>query len=309
MNRIAKAVARLAVLLLALVAAVALLLASTIIGIGFVWLIFKQPSLSSEILVYSLVVLAPAALFGGLAVWHSSNPAELLAKFWNSLIQATKSCLRFVRGASGESPNKLARSLLKPSLYISPLLILLGWYSTVPPPQPVLEPHYVVSETDPDLLPVHLHVNFDNATMDETDNLTGRGTTLDAARKTAMQVTVDSLRKCGSGVEIKLYGFASEAPFFIDAPEKNNKWNVKVADRRARAVYEMLRGLAPGMTIQEPEPWDDYEEMKSKRNSKIPVPEGSDRDAFADRVVVIYLSKPGDCMVVECSSVKSGVTG
>ena len=267
-------------------------------GWAFQWAQGYVPEWPLEILAATgngILVLGPA-----LGVSKFGNPAELLGIFWDSLSDAGVSCLAFVGGE--KSWLDLAGSLLKPGLYVGLLMSLLGWYGVVVPKhvqKPFVEANYVVSETDPDLLPVHLHVNFDNATLDENKELTDQGTTLDAARKATLQVTVDSLSMCGPGVNIKLYGFASEAPFFIDAPEKNNKWNVKVADHRARAVYEMLNELAPSMTTQEPEPWDDYEEMTRVRKAMIPVPEGSDRDAFADRVVVIYLSSPGDCTIVQ----------
>ena len=247
------------------------------------------------------LVLAPASAGVLIARWYFADLFALCKELWKSLKEAARSCWTFLAGDN--SWFALMSSLLKACIYVGSPLVLAGLYGEVLPPDRPPE-QYVVSATDPVLLPVRLHVNFDNAEIDAVNHeLTGRGVTLDTSRSAALQTTMNTLARCvtpDNNVAIRLYGFASEDPFRGLESDESASLNVEAADRRADAVYQALAALAGGdVAIETPKQWDDLGQMERKRNAMIPVPEDTNRDVFADRVVVLYLSNSGTCTVVQ----------
>ena len=122
---------------------------------------------------------------------------------------------------------------------------------------------------------------------------------------------IEALRPCVAAdrpVAIRPYGFASDDPFLIRGAEsaESDRLNVEAANRRAESVHEALDALiesvAPGMTVEAPIVWREFDEMRNVRNSMIRVPEGSERDPSADRVVLLSLRSTGACRSVDSYS-------
>ena len=251
---------------------------------------------------HGLLFALPALAILVLAIWYFDDLSGLCGQLWGSLRKAASSCVAFVVGK--EQWRALIFSLLKPGMYFGLLALILALYfSPDPPPAPPVR--YIVSADDPVLLPVRLHVHFDNADIGNDRELTERGIALDTTRKTALQETVNVLRRCvtpRSEVTIQTYGFASEDSFGGLSKSANRDLNIEVANRRAKAVHDILEDLSrgiTGLTIENPTSWSNFRTMKRQRDLMVPVPDNSRRDAFADRVVVLYLSDPGRCTVVQ----------
>lgn len=179
---------------------------------------------------------------------------------------------------------------------------LFGSYGAPADPPPRRPPVvYVSPDSMLSVLPIHPLVHFENAAVDGAGELTERGTTLHDARRTTLTEDVEALRPCAtldSPVTIRPYGFASDHPFLMPGVDRDesDRLNVEAANRRAGAVYDALAGsIEPGMTIEAPIVWKRFDEMVNVRNSMIRVPEGSDRDPAADRVVVLHLMSLGVC--------------
>ncbi len=246
------------------------------------------------------VVLPYLAVFVALAL---SKPLALYEKVVESLKQLVDVSKRFI--TSGESWSDLIFSYLKAGTYVGICTLTSCFLVSSQPPisVPRSNPAYVIADSVQHLLPVQLVVNFDNAELDDDDHLTDQGVTLGTTRNTALKTTMNTLARCGmanNGVTIELYGFASEDPFRDLEPDKSNKLNVQVANRRAKAVYQALVAMSvDGVAVKRPEPWKDFDVMERRRNTMIQVPASTARGAFADRVVVLYLSSSGDCMVVQ----------
>ena len=226
------------------------------------------------------------------------EPLEFLSELWKSLTQAVKSCWAFVAG--NERWLALLYSLLKPGLLVF-LLALFGVILTPPNPSNVTV-KYKLPSTPPTLLPMSLHVNFDNAGIGDDRKLTTRGITLGSSRKAALQVTVNTLRECVTSEEeisIRVYGFASDDCFHGVPKRLSDCLNVQAANCRAKEVHRILENLTrniSGLKVEKPEQWQTFADMKEKRNSLMP---SSPREAFADRVVVLRLSDLGICEIRE----------
>ena len=205
------------------------------------------------------------------------------------------------------TPATMLLSLLKPGVPVFGAAFLIGSYGTtaVPSRPPVT---YVVAP-DPMLTVLQIQpvVHFENAEIDvsvEPFGLTERGTTLDDARQAALQRMIEALRPCAASdppVSIRPYGFASDDPFQGGGAglDDSDRLNVEAANRRARSVYGALdmlaRSVAPGVEVEAPMEWSDFDEMRRVRNSMIVVPDESARDPFADRVVLLSLTSTGAC--------------
>ena len=61
------------------------------------------------------------------------------------------------------------------------------------------------------------------------------------------------------------------------------------------ALDMLARSVAPGVEVEAPMEWSDFDEMRRVRNSMIVVPDESARDPFADRVVLLSLTSTGAC--------------
>ena len=240
-----------------------------------------------------------------LAAMHGGLPSRL-ARFATSIVQFLEECLKLPAGGHSwfGKPGEpgLMPSFVAPCPSLVVAAFLLGSYGAMPP-EPARPPVTYVFSSDAMLsvLPIHLLVHFENAGVDAADELTERGTTLNDARRAGLEEVVEALRPCAASdrpVTIRPYGFASDDPFPGDVRE-SDRLNVEAANRRARAAHEALAALIePGMTIEAPVVWERFEEMANARNSMIRVPEGSDRDSLADRVVVLRLTSTGDCRAV-----------
>ncbi len=236
-----------------------------------------------------------------------SNPLERYKNFVKSLQDLVCVCKRFVLGE--KSWSKLMLSYLKVGIYICICTLipcfLLG--SGDPNGFPNSNLAYVITDSVQHLLPVQLAVNFENAKLGEDGHLTDQGVTLEPVRYTALKTIMNTLARCATpdnGVTIELYGFASEDPFRDLKRKKSKKLNVKVANLRAIAVYKALVAMSAdmsveGVEIKKPQRWTNFHEMECQRNAMIQVPTSSSRDAFADRVVVLYLTSSGNCMVAQ----------
>lgn len=241
-----------------------------------------------------------------LAAMHGGLPSRL-ARFATSIVQFLEECLKLPAGGHSwfGKPGEpgLMPSFVAPCPSLVVAAFLLGSYGAMPP-EPARPPVTYVFSSDSMLsvLPIHLLVHFENAGIDAADELTERGTTLNDARRAGLEEVVEVLRPCAASdrpVTIRPYGFASDDPFPGDVRE-SDRLNVEAANRRARAAHDALAALIePGMTIEAPVVWERFEEMANARNSMIRVPEGSDRDSLADRVVVLRLTSTGACRAVD----------
>ena len=310
-----------AILLLAFVAFGALCLwAGLVVGTEFVqwgasfieaaW-IPEELHLNAPKLV-SAIPLAAAVV----AAIHGSLPT-LLTRFWTSIVRFLEECLKLAAGQAswlGEPDRAgLLPSFLAPCPHLIAAAFLFGSYGapTEPPRPPVT---YVFSpDSMPSVLPIHPLVHFENAAVGAAGELTEHGTTLQDARRVLLKEFVQRLRQCATSsrpVTIRPYGFASDDPFEIPGIDhaESNGLNVGAANLRALSVYDALTELISeliepeepgGMTVEAPTEWNTFKEMASRRNSMIRVPEESNRDPFADRVVVLHLTSFGTCRPVD----------
>ena len=131
-----------------------------------------------------------------------------------------------------------------------------GWYGLTVEPKPK-EVTYLVRESELGQIehrtmpiPVNLNVGFKRAGLDASDNPSGPGVELEPSRWKALEPTLHLLEECAekleSGLEVRLFGFASDRPFrsFEDDKQKNREFNVKAADKRASSVGFALREIA-----------------------------------------------------------------
>lgn len=252
---------------------------------------------------FSFLVTSLLTVLVGLG-FHSPSAGSLYEAFMDSLKQVVEACWNYVMGG-GEWPGIMS-PVFNAGMHAGIYCVGLPsfFFGSMNPPV-TMEPVYVVAKADPVLLPVQLVVPFENAQIDDDRNLTGQGTSLDVVRKKMLRTTIKTLTQCvpsdrsDGGVTIQPYGFASDDKFQGLPCEESDCLNVQAANRRAKAVYKRLKELVkdkPGLTITEPEPWHDLKAMKHKRNSMIQVPE-TKRDAFSDRVVVLFLLDTGNCKV------------
>ncbi len=251
-----------------------------------------------------LLMLAPAGATLLLRTYLPNGVKEWLGSLYSALKRAWNDVKEYV--LRGEDWHKVPLAFLKLGLYTAAAAFLLGWYGEVvsqtSPPAPVVRPAYAVSAADPDaLLPVHLLVHFDNAAIDQDGEFTGRGVSVDNARREELRTTVETLGSCvapGHEVTIQPYGFASDDGFRGLQHERSNQLNVEAANRRATVVHEALAMFADrvfGVAVEAPRKWKDLPTMIQARDSMVPVAEGNDRNAFADRVVILFVSDSGVC--------------
>ena len=178
-----------------------------------------------------------------------------------------------------------------------------GAAPTSPPPDPPPPVTYVISAGPAlHLLPA---VHFDNAEIGADGALTGAGTTLDDARRTTLETVVRSLLlPCeGRQVTITPYGFASDDEFQGVSKKKSDWLNTEAANRRASAVYAVLQKFSDdvgGLTIEPPDTWAGFEEMKTRRDSMVRVP--TDGKLRASRTVVLHLTSADACRLPEPAS-------
>ena len=257
----------------------------------------------------SVMPLAAAVL----AAMHGGLPI-LFTRFSTSIVQFLEECLTLPAGKHswwGEPGQAgLVSSFLAPCPHLITAAFLFGSYGA--PADPLRPPVTYVFSPDSSMLsvlPLNPLLYFENAAVGSAGELTERGTTLQDARRVPLKEFVQKLRRCATSdrpVTIRPYGFASDDPFLtpgVDS-EESDVLNVAAANRRARAVYDALNELISeliepeepgGMTVEAPTEWDTFEEMTSERDSMIRVPDGSDRDPFADRVAVLRLMSFGAC--------------
>lgn len=248
--------------------------------------------------VMPLAAAVLASMRGGLPI--------LLARFSTSIVGFLEECMKLAAGGPswlGEPGRAgLLPSFLAPSPHLIAAAFLLGSYGA-PAEQPPRRPPvvYVSPDSILSVLPIHPLVHFENAAIDGAGELTERGTTLHDARRTVLREDIEALRPCATldrPVTIRPYGFASDHLFQMPGVDRDesDRLNVEVANRRAGAVYDALAELSgPGMTVEAPIVWERFDEMVNARNSMIRVPDGSDRDPSADRVVVLHLMSLGAC--------------
>ena len=309
------------ILLLAFVAVGALCLwAGLVLGTGFVRMgaSFMETAWIPEELrrnaddLVSVMPLAAAVL----AAMHGGLPI-LFTRFSTSIVRFLEECLKLPAGGHswwGEPGRAgLLPSFVVPCPHLIAAAFLFGSFGApAEPPRPPIPPVTYVFSPDSSMLsvlPLNPLVHFEKAAVGNAGELTERGTTLHDARRVPLKKFVQKLRQCATSdrpVTIRPYGFASDDPFLIPGidPEKSDELNVDAANRRARAVYDALNELIfeliepeepGGMTVEAPTEWNTFEKMASERNSMIRVPEGSDRDPFADRVAVLHLMSFGVC--------------
>lgn len=250
-------------------------------------------------------VVVPMAFAVALANHFLAEPTKLFQEFLKSLVEAMKlSSVYVVRGQRGR---ELVPAFVKPSVYVAVAWFLVGWYSeldAVPPPPPPVNAVYMVSGADPGQpFSAHLLVHFDNAAIDEQGELAERGVSLDDARTEDLRATVETLgRKCVTaerGVAIRPYGFASDDTF-DGLPDESDQLNVAAANQRGRVVQEALVKIAEdvaGVTVEPAKVWKNLTQMARKRNSMIKFANENDRNAFADRVVILFVSDSGLCRI------------
>ena len=314
-----------AILLFAFAAVGALCLwAGLVLGAGFVrtgasfmetaWIPEELRRNADDLVsVMPLAAAVLAAMHGGLPI--------LFTRFSTSIVRFLEECLKLPAGGHSwwSAPGRagLLPSFVVPFPHLIAAAFLVGSFgSPAEPPRPpvtpvtyVFSPDSILSRAQLSVLPLNPLVHFEKAAVGDAGELTERGTTLHDARRAPLKEFVRKLGQCATSdrpVTIRPYGFASDDPFLIPGidSEESDELNVDAANRRARAVYDALNELISeliepeepgGMTVEAPTEWNTFEKMTSERNSMIRVPDGSDRDPFADRVAVLRLMSFGAC--------------
>lgn len=227
------------------------------------------------------------------------------------LAAASRSVMEYVvRGSNGR---RVPVAFLKPGVYVAVLLFLVGWYGEVLPPMDgkrSVEPVYLVAAGGSGaVLPVQLVVHFENARIDENGELTGWGVSVGDGQREKLRATVEALQNCvapGRDVRIEPYGFASDDEFRGLGNVHSDELNVRAANLRGSAVYNALVEVADdfdNVMVSGPSSWPDLPTMIQKRNAMVMVPDGRQRNAFADRVGVLFLAESGACRVLQDVSI------
>lgn len=255
-----------------------------------------------------------AVMRGAVPTWF----AQFGMSAFRSLIADLKRLWRARHPGSPRPPSgEVLLSLIKPGVSVFCAAFLVGSVgsfgtATVPSRSPIT--YVFAPDSMLSVLPIHPLVHFENAEIDasvEPAELAARGTALNDAQKAVLNRVVEALRPCAAPdrpVAIKPYGFASDDPIQIRGaePDESDRLNVEAANRRARGVYdELIESVAPnvpGMTVEAPIVWREFDEMRNVRNSMIRVPEESERDPSADRVVLLSLTSTGACRSADSSS-------
>ena len=252
----------------------------------------------------SVLVAVLISILIGLGIPKSSGKS-LYDELMDILNQIVETCWNFITGKESwvSTVPSFLKAGIRAGLYCIGLpSFLFSSYDAINTTVTV-EPSYVVAKADSHLLPVQLVVHFDNAATDIDGELTERGTSLDHVRKTTLEKTMKTLARCVTperDVIIQPYGFASDDPFRGWPDNESDSLNVQVANRRAKAVHQVLADLdGDVLKIKMPKRWTKWNKMVNKRNSMILVPKGTDRDPFSDRVVLLFLSNRGNCDLVE----------
>ena len=226
---------------------------------------------------------------------------------------AKDSCRAFVFGGgswkdSTISMFKLLKYMAIPSLYLG------AWFSVSTANGNGIEPKNGPPAIKRVLLPVQLHVNFDNAELDKTGDLSDVGVSVGPAHDAMLKRMLEQLKQCTESgkrrVTVKPHGFASSDEFDGLLHPRSERRNLQAANARGRAVRERLQKLIneasedrfKGLEVTEARQWNELnyveavEEMKKTRNCMIPGPKEK-RDSFADRAVVLEVEDPGACEI------------
>ena len=231
---------------------------------------------------------------------------RLKSGFVDGLRSAAKASEKYVLGDARWL--EWATASAKPSLSLALMFCGGGWYGLTVEPEPN-EVTYLVRESERGrterrtmAVPVNLHVGFERARLDASDNPSGPGVELEPSRWKALEPTVGLLEKCAEkledGLRVQLFGFASDESFrsFEDDKQKNKKLNLKTANKRASSVGGALREIAGKDSRIEirVEDWQTSREMR--RSRKIIV--GADpEDHYAHRAVVLQVPELGNCEI------------
>ena len=201
-----------------------------------------------------------------------------------------------------------ASASVKPSLALALMFGGGGWYGLAVEPEPN-EVMYLVRESEPGKIerrtmaaPVNLHVGFERAGLDAGGNPSGPGVELEPSRWKALEPTVGLLEKCAEkledGLEVRLFGFASDEPFrsFEEDKQKNDELNLMTASKRASSVGLALREIAgkdSRIRIQSNR-WQTNTKMRASRETLVVA---DPEDHYAYRVVVLQVPELGNCEI------------
>ena len=196
----------------------------------------------------------------------------------------------------------------EPSLCLALMFGGGGWYGLTVEPEPN-EVTYLVKESEPGQIerrtiavPLNLHVGFERAGLDAGDNPSGPGVELEPSRWKVLEPTVGLLQECAEkledGLEVQLFGFASDEPFrsFEDDKQKNEKLNLKTANKRASSVGVALREIVGKDSLIEirEKVWQTSQKMRRRRE----IIGGADpEDDYAHRAVVLQVPELGNCEI------------
>ena len=253
-----------------------------------------------------------AALGGVLAVLE-------LGAWWDGLKQSLNGFRSYGSDflTKGKSLGDCMLSLWKSGRALLVPAVLSGSVASVADPPAPMPPPPIVERV---LVPVSHHLHFENAAF-EKGRLSDRGVTLGSARKASVKRILEDLKKCADPengpVTVKPYGFASDDEFRGSKPRENETRNLRAANERAQAVYDILQDLQKPpkdfewIKVEDPHQWHvpkewdhssesaEMTKMTKERACRIPVLEGKKRDSFADRAAVLVLTNPGKCEVAQ----------
>ena len=258
-----------------------------------------------------LAVASAGGIVTGVIAALAVTRALALGQLLTSIIEAANGCWEYILGR--ESYWSASKALVRPSAALAGLLLSGGIvYRVITNPVDCSEcvadcPECVTPPpVEQVLLPETLRIHFDNAGLNERrDGLSGKGVQVDPERTASLDAINATLAHCvdaeTGSIDVTVHGFASDDNFDGLNKEKSEDFNLKAANHRAAAVHKALVDKVSNVTVRRAKVLETYGEMIAKRDEMILVKDGTQRDPFGDRVVLLQLSgdTAGKCRVMQ----------
>lgn len=252
----------------------------------------------------ALILLLPFGV--ALVVWN-----QALRNLWNVVKKAGKGAWRFLRGDEKQRRGDTLWGFLQIGSGVSAVVLPLGFSWAMAWDPNKFEPQHhdpvppTTAEVQQKVVPVVKYIYFAKGGLDRTGTFLERGFDVKAPANTLLTESVDNLRISERvRVEACPEGFVSDKGFKNLSKEKSQRRQLELADYRAAAVAEMLKGLKDDdrdwLTVCDLKRWTPafsspknvetaFGEMIEERDKAIlqKMPRGVERDHESDRVVVI----------------------
>ena len=225
-------------------------------------------------------------------------------EFWRSLNKAKTAAWEYFRGKNDHRGSAVLWTVLQLDLaLLFPFGALAGAVNTFLP-LPSLE-EIVAPRSEVRYIPRYIpqsvtqRIQFEKPGLRPDDRFETIGSDLPGGMGEVLQNTVRELRgDSGCHASVSVQGFASDEEFRT----RESDWkNLELADHRAEAVHRALLSLHETqngtLTVDRPELWAPaikpdnpqrlFNKMQDERNDLVPSDEKGDRNAAADRVVIL----------------------